>query len=168
MMQKSNTLTKLKLISLSTLLTLGLAYAPVYSQEQGSVKILESKSDSPIEIVAQPQNYLNHKVKINAEFDKFSTLGLDYKPAFRDSQDYISFLIKREDVKDHTIPLSEMKILIKRSLAEKNMMDVETGDKIEFTGKVFSDALNDPWLEVENIKILTVKKKKADDKTKVK
>ena len=74
---------------------------------------------APLELVAAPSKYLNKNVKFKATFDKFSTLGLDYKPAYRDSQKYISFLIKRDDVTDHTIPLAEMKIFIKRSEAEK-------------------------------------------------
>ena len=44
---------------------------------------------TPLEIVANPDKYLNKKVKFKASFDKFSTLGLDYKPAMRDSQKYI-------------------------------------------------------------------------------
>ncbi len=64
----------------------------------------------PLDVVANPDMYLNKKIKFRAAFDKFSTLGLDYKPALRDSQKYISFLIKRDDVTDHTIPLSEMRI----------------------------------------------------------
>ena len=37
-----------------------------------------------------------HKL-LTGRFDKFSTLGLDYKPAFKSSEEYISFLIKRDD-----------------------------------------------------------------------
>ena len=45
---------------------------------------------NPLDIVARPNFYLNKNVKIKAKFDKFSTLGIDYKPAMRSSQDYIS------------------------------------------------------------------------------
>lgn len=113
-----------------------------------------------LDIVANPKKYLNKKVKVTAIFDKFCTMGLDYKPAFRDSQKYISFLIRRDDVTDHTIPLSEMKIFIKRDMAEK-FIDLESGDKIEFNGYVFSAALGDPWFEVEQLKVLTPKKPKT-------
>jgi hypothetical protein len=113
-----------------------------------------------LQIVERPQDFLGKEVKVIGIFDKFSTLGLDYKPAFRDSKDYIAFLIKRDNVTDHTIPLSEFKILIKRDKAEK-LIDIESGDKIEFSGKIFSTVLNDPWLEVDSIKILTPKDKKA-------
>lgn len=113
---------------------------------------------SSLNIVNNPSAYLNKKVKFRAAFDKFSTLGLDYKPAFRDSQKYISFLIKRDDVTDHTVPLSEMKIFIKRSEAEK-FIELDSGDIIEVYGKVFSDALTDAWVETDKLVVLTKKKK---------
>lgn len=113
-----------------------------------------------LDVVNNPGNYLNKKIKMDATFDKFSTLGLDYKPAFRNSKEYISFLIRRSDVVDHVVPLSEMKLFLKRDVAEK-FIDLESGDKIEVYGRVFSQALGDPWIEVEQIKIIqkTVKKK---------
>ncbi|HNW25820.1 MAG TPA: hypothetical protein PLG15_06385 [Candidatus Gastranaerophilaceae bacterium] len=120
--------------------------APVY---------VDAKS---LDIVANPTKYLNKRVKINAKFDKFSTLGLDYKPAFRSSEKYISFLIKRDDVINHVVPLSEMKIFMKREVAEKHI-DLEPGDIVEFDAYVFSNALGDPWLEVENFRVLSSKAK---------
>lgn len=72
---------------------------------------------TPLSIVDSPKTYLNKTVIMKAKFDKFSTLGLDYKPAFKSSDDYISFLIKRDDT-THDIPLSEMKLFLKRELAE--------------------------------------------------
>ena len=80
-------------------------------------------------------------------------MGLDYKPAFRNSKEYISFLIRRNDVVDHVVPLSEMKLFLKRDIAEK-FIDLESGDKIEVYGRVFSSALGDPWIEVEHLKII--------------
>lgn len=111
-----------------------------------------------LDVVANPNKYLNKQVKFRAVFDKFSTLGLDYKPAFRDSQKYITFLIKRDDVTDHTIPLSEMKIFIKRSEAEK-FIELDSGDIIEVYGKVFSTALTDAWVEVDKLVVITKKNK---------
>ena len=67
----------------------------------------------PLDVVNSPKLYLNKTIKMNAKFDKFSTLGLDYKPAFKSSEDYISFLIKRDDT-NYDIPLSEMKLFLKR------------------------------------------------------
>lgn len=111
-----------------------------------------------LDVVASPSKYLNKKIKIKAKFDKFSVLGLDYKPAFRSSEKYISFLIKRDDVTNHTVPLSEMKIFMKREMAEKHI-DLNSGDIVEFNGYVFSTALSDPWVEVETFTVLTPVKK---------
>ena len=107
----------------------------------------------PLDVVKNPKQYLNKAVVMNATFDKFSTLGLDYKPAMRNSQDYIGILIKRDDVIDHTVPLSEMKMFLKRDLAEKNI-NLESDDKVQITGKVFSTALGDPWIDITDIKIV--------------
>jgi len=116
----------------------------------------------PIVIVNSPKTYLNKKVTMIAKFDKFSTLGLDYKPAFKSSEEYISFLIKRDDTK-YNIPLSEMKLFLKRSVAEKNI-DLKTDDEIKIVGTVFSDALGDAWVDVEQISVI----KKAPEKNGVK
>lgn len=116
---------------------------------------------SSLDVVKAPNKYLNQRIKIKAKFDKFSALGLDYKPAFKSSEKYISFLIKRDDVANHTVPLSEMKIFMQRSEAEK-YIDLETGDEIEFSGFVFSNALGDPWIEVEKFTVITSKSKDKD------
>lgn len=114
---------------------------------------------SPLAVVNNPKYYLNKTITMNAKFDKFSTLGLDYKPAFRSSENYISFLIQRDDT-EHDIPLSEMKLFLKREVAEK-MIDLKTNDEIKVEGLVFSDALGDTWVDVTNI---TITKKAPDDK----
>ena len=80
----------------------------------------------------------------------------------RDSKNYIGILIQRDDVTDHDIPLSEMKLFLTKELAEKNI-NLDTGDKIEITAHVFSNALGDPWLDV---KTLTVLKKAKENKEK--
>ena len=113
-------------------------------------------------IVANPEKFLNKTVKMQATFDKFSTLGLDYSKAMRKSTDYIGILIQRDDVIDHNIPLSEMKLFLTKAMAEKHI-DLDTGDKIEITAKEFSTALNDPWLDVTDLKVL-VKAKKDENK----
>lgn len=117
----------------------------------------------PLQIVQNPSKFLNQDIKMNATFDKFSTLGLDYKKVLRESKDYIGFLIQRDDVSDHNIPLSEMKLFLKREYAEK-FIDLDTGDRIEITGRVFSNALGDAWIDVNNITVL--KKAKAEETTK--
>jgi len=121
---------------------------------------------APLDLVHNPNNFLNKDIKMTANFHKFSTLGLDYDKAMRSSKDFISILIKRPDVPDkYTIPLSEMKIIMKRDAAE-DLLDMESGDKVEISGKVFSSALNDPWIEVYELNNLTPKKEeeKADKK----
>ena len=119
-------------------------------------------SVNSLEVVNNPQKYLNKTIIMNATFDKFSTLGLDYKPAMRSSENYIGILIKRDDVIDHTVPLSEMKMFLKRELAEKNI-NLEAEDKVQITGKVFSAALGDPWIDITDIKV-TQKAVKTDKK----
>jgi hypothetical protein len=127
--------------------------------QQAEVAIDNQKA-TPLAIVASPKDYLNKNVTFNAKFDKFSTLGLDYKPAFKSSEEYISFLIKRDDT-TFDIPLSEMKLFLKRSEAEK-FIELKTNDEIEISGLVFSDALGDTWIDVTR---LTLIKKAADNKT---
>jgi hypothetical protein len=114
---------------------------------------------SPLTVVNTPKAYLNKTIVMNAKFDKFSTLGLDYKPAFKSSEDYISFLIKREDT-SFNIPLPEMKLFLKRSTAEK-FIDLKTNDEIKIKGLVFSDALGDAWVDVTE---LTITKKAPEEK----
>ena len=108
---------------------------------------------NPINVVNNPRAYLNKTITFDAEYISFSSLGLDYKPAFRDSSKYISVLIKRNDVSDHVIPLSEMKIFVSREIAEKNV-DIEQGDTIRITGTVFSTALGDPWVDAKSFTII--------------
>ena len=45
-------------------------------------------------------------------------------------------------------------------MAEKHL-DLDTSDKVEITAKVFSNALNDPWLDIIDLKV--IKKVKKDD-----
>lgn len=126
--------------------------APAATQNNLSIVVL------PSEVVKNPQKYLNKNITFTTDFISFTSLGLDYKPAFRDSSKYIGLLIKRDDVTDHIVPLSEMKVFIKRELAEKHV-DLEQGDKIKITGKVFSTALGDPWVDVQSFTVLTQKNK---------
>lgn len=116
---------------------------------------------SPLELVGNPYKYNKRNVRIKAKFDKFSTLGLDYPAALRKHEDYISFLIQRPDITNHNIPLSELKIFLTKDEAEKHI-DLDTGDEIIVTGKVFSTALGDPWVDVH--KLTVVNKVKKDDK----
>ena len=116
---------------------------------------------NPLDVVARPNFYMNKNIKIKAKFDKFSTLGLDYKPAMRSSEKYISFLIQRPDVSDHNIPLSELKIFLKRAEAEK-YIELNSGDVVEFSGKVFSNALGDAWIDVDKFSVISSTKPKEE------
>ena len=60
--------------------------APIKAQQAQSAKVI---SATPLNIVASPSKYLNKTVKMQATFDKFSTLGLDYSKALRKSSEYI-------------------------------------------------------------------------------
>ncbi len=126
---------------------------PTNNQQVGISNYVNS-----LDVVANPAKYLNKKVTIKGKFDKFSTLGLDYTPAMRSSEEFITFLIQRDDIKDHNIPLSEMKIFIKRTEAEK-YIDINAGDEIEFSGTVFSNALGDAWVDTETFKVINKKPK---------
>lgn len=147
----------IKRIFVSTLLLITLTInVPATCQTKNSI---EYTNVSAIELVNKPSVYLNKNVKIVASFNKFSTLGLDYKPAMKSSKEYISFLVKRDNTAEHTVPLSELKIFIKRTKAEK-LVDLESGDKIEVKGKVFSNALGDAWVEAYEVVNLESKPKK--------
>lgn len=122
-------------------------------------KVLEQSPTNPISVVNKPYIYYNKRINVTAKFNKFTALGLDYKPAMRSSETYISFLILRPDT-DKNIPLSEMKLFITRKTAEK-LIDLKEGDLIKFSGIVFSTALGDAWVDVDSIsKIVTEEKQK--------
>ena len=132
-------------------------------QQASAIKTSPAQNSSavavvtPQELISNSQKYLNRNIKMNATFDKFSTLGLDYKPALRSSEEYIGILIRRDDVTDYVMPLPEIKIFLKRKVAEK-YIDLETGDKICIEGKVFSTALSDAWVDVTKLTIISSKK----------
>lgn len=163
---------KLQIITLTVLLSFGFgsAFNNMYSQVQAQAPASVSVPSAPqanyttvnaLEVVSNPYKYVRRNIKIKAKFDKFSTLGLDYNPALRSSDKYISFLIQRPDITNHNIPLSELKIFLKKDVAEKHI-DLDAGDEIEFTGRVFSTALGDAWMDVDSFKVLN--KVKKDDK----
>lgn len=116
---------------------------------------------APLVVLNNTAKYLNKPVHIRAKFDKFSTLGLDYPAAMRPSADYIAFMVQRNDVLDHNVPLSEMKLILKREYAEK-FIDLDTNDVILIDGKMFSNALTDAWIDVD--KIIIKEKVKKENK----
>lgn len=113
---------------------------------------------APTTVVNNPSKYLNKNITFTANFIAYTSLGLDYKPAYKDPEKYIGILIERDDVKDHVIPLSEMKIFILRTEAEKHV-DLDSGDKIKISGIVFSTALGDAWVDVKSFDVITQKNK---------
>ena len=102
-----------------------------------------------LDLVKNPSKFLDKNIIMHCKFDKFSTLGLDYKPALKSSEDFISFLIKREDT-INDIPLSELKMFLDKKTAEK-FINLKSGDDIIVTGTVFSTALGDPWVNVTKL-----------------
>lgn len=148
-----------------SVLIFNLSAAKINAQQNNNAKQQENCIQTekvvivnPLDLIDQPDSYLKKEVKIKAKFHKFSTLGLDYDKAMRSSKDYISVLIKRPDVSEsYTIPLSELKLIIKREEAEE-LMDMESGDTVEIRGKVFSAALNDPWIDIYELKSLEPEK----------
>jgi hypothetical protein len=122
-----------------------------------------------LELLNNTETWVGQKISFEATFNSFSPYALDYKGAMRSSKDYVAFLIQRPDVTHHTIPLSELKLLYPRKKIDK-VMDLENGDKVLLKGKVFSAALGDPWVDVDDIILLkktpdsTVKSKKKSKK----
>ncbi|MGN0031765.1 MAG: hypothetical protein ACI37Q_07425 [Candidatus Gastranaerophilaceae bacterium] len=152
---------KLQIISLAIIAStcIGISFNKVNSQ---TIPTLPYSSTAPqtiyqdvnaLAVVANPSKYLRRNIRIRAKFDKFATLGLDYAPAMRSSDKYISFLIQRPDITNHNIPLSELKIFLKKEVAEKHI-DMDAGDEVEFTGRVFSTALGDAWMDVDEFKVI--------------
>lgn len=147
-----------KFVALFLLIFSATVSAPVIANELHDVALQQvnvvttEATVNPLVVVSNPNAYLNKTIKMNARFDKFSTLGLDYPPAMRDNSEYIGFLILRDDT-SFEIPLSEMKLFLKRDDAQK-FVDLKTKDKISITGKVFSTALGDPWVDVEELKVI--------------
>lgn len=142
------------------------------TQPQGSATAANPKSDTSgaeekqkgiidtsyrevqaLALLKNPAQWVGEKISFTGTFVSFSPYALDYKGALRESKDYIAFLVQRPDVGQHVIPLSELKLIYPRKKADK-VMDIESGDKIIVHGKVFSAALGDPWVDVEEVILL--------------
>lgn len=108
---------------------------------------------NPLQLVANPETWSEKKVSFEGTFNTFSPYALDYKGAMRTSKDYIAFLILRPDVSHHTIPLSELKLIFPRKKVD-SVMELESGDSVLVKGKVFSAALGDPWVDVDEVVLL--------------
>lgn len=119
---------------------------------------------TPIELLKSPADYLNKDIQIEGTFSSFSSLGLDYKKALRDSKDYVSLLLLRPDVAHHKIPLAELKLIYPRKKSEE-VLELESGDIISVKGRVFSTALNDPWVDVEILDVVKKAAPKTEEKS---
>ncbi len=108
---------------------------------------------APLDLLQDPDRFMNKTVVFEGTFNRFADIGLDYKKAFRDSKDYVSFFILRPDVVGHSIPLSELKLFYPRKKSDE-VMDLESGDRVRVVGTQFSNALGEPWLDVDSITIL--------------
>ena len=108
------------------------------------------KANSANDLVCSPCDYLNKNVKFEGKFATFTVLGLDYPPALRKSEDYVGLLVFNDNP-DSKVPLSELKMFLKRSEIEK-YTDLKAGDKITVTGYVFSNALGDVWMDIRELK----------------
>ncbi|MBX9695132.1 MAG: hypothetical protein K2Z81_22290 [Cyanobacteria bacterium] len=120
-------------------------------------------------LVDGPKEFLNKNVRFTSEFFAYSNLALGYKPAFRDPKKYISFLVYRPNSK---VPYSELKLamLIPDEKDPKDPTNVmlnklKVGDTIEVTGKVFSTALDEPWIDVLDLKRLKAAKPDEDEES---
>lgn len=113
------------------------------------------------QLIEKPKEYLGKNVRFTGDFASFCTLALNYKPAFRPQKTHISFLVRKPDSK---VPMSELKLALpipKETDKTKNKLltSLRDGDKLEMTGKVFSTALEEPWVDVVNLKRLSEAKK---------
>ncbi|MBI3590733.1 MAG: hypothetical protein HY094_05055 [Candidatus Melainabacteria bacterium] len=114
-------------------------------------------------LLESPGSYLDKKIKIRGRFSSFTTLALDYKPAMRKSKDYISLCLFRADGK---IPLSELKLAypVKEAKEDPVIRELEEGDLVEMYGKVFSTALDEPWVDIISIKKIESANKNSSNK----
>ena len=126
---------------------------PAATPAEIDASIAAAQAVESLDLLKNPQQYLNKKVTFVGTFNRFADIGLDYKKAFRDSRDYVTFFVLRPDVTEHTIPLAEMKLFFPRKKSDE-VMDLESGDKIQIVGSEFSTALDEPWIDVEHIKVL--------------
>lgn len=113
-------------------------------------------------LLDNPKNFLEKKIKFRGKFSSFTTLALDYEPAMRKSKDYISLTIFRSNTK---IPLSELKMAypVKEAKEDKEIRELEEGDLLEVYGKVFSSALDEPWVDIVSLKKLESAKKTTNE-----
>lgn len=148
-------------LTCSPLLMLGgqVQAAPKKTTAASKPSLTSYKTVNVQDLLKTPSRYLKQPVTLKGVFSSFSDLGLDYPRVMRSSRDYLSLLIFRPDVMHHQIPLSEMKLIAPRKLSP-SLEKLALGDEIQIQGKVISDALGEPWIDVDKVTIL----KKAPEK----
>jgi lysyl-tRNA synthetase class II len=139
--------------------------AEAKEEPEKEVILTNVASVSPDQLIEKPKEYMGRNVRFTADFAGFCTLALNYKPAFRPQKTHISFLVRKTETK---IPLSELKLALpipKETDKVKNKLltSLKDGDKLEVTGKVFSTALDEPWIDVVTLKRLSEAKKTAEE-----
>jgi lysyl-tRNA synthetase class II len=118
---------------------------------------------SPVELVKNPQKYLKQSVRFEGVVSGFSSLGLDYKPALRDSKNHVGLLVYRSDVwPKYKIPLSELKLFLKRT-ANQKLPDLNQNDVVSLEGTLFSTALGDAWVDITSYKLLQKAKQPLEE-----
>ncbi len=138
------------------------------------VKKVESKTEEKIKnevkdcktkvelfsLVKESNKWLNKEVCFEGEFTSFSDLALDYPKALRKHNEYISFLILRPKTE---IPLSELKLAMKIKDVQnhESFTKIKEGDLVKIKGKVFSTALNEPWVDIIQIEVIPNKNAKT-------
>ena len=129
--------------------------------------VIENVITVPAEALTEhASEYLNKNVRFVANFQAYSSLALDYKPAMRPAKTHLSFLVFRNNSK---VPLSELKLAMPipkeddKSPQAKLLSELKEGDQLEVTGKVFAIPMDEPWVDVLKIKRL---KAAVDEKEK--
>ncbi len=104
------------------------------------------------ELVAAPDNWLNKEICIDGIFSSFSALALDYPPAMRERRKYVSLTLFRPNTQ---IPLGELKLAMTLDTAQHHeaLTKIAENDLVKIKGKVFSSALGEPWMDVNQIQI---------------
>ena len=105
-----------------------------------------------LSVVKAPKDFLGKKIQFAGTFSGFSGLGLDYPKAMRAGKDYVNLLVRRPDVTAANIPMGELKLFYPRKKSEA-VKDLNVGDQVLVYGQVFSSALNEPWVDVDQLDI---------------
>ena len=133
-----------------------------YQEPVWAAKVEKSKIPNIVEnctqtittadLIAKPSTWLEEEICFEGIFHSFSALALDYPPALRSHQKYISLTLLRPNTR---IPLSELKLVIKIKQAQKHSLlsKAVEGDLVKIKGIVFADALGEPWVDIQQIKI---------------